>query len=234
MYIPRLHDVMTRWVAMESNPEVWNQFITKMGVASDWQFTDVWGLDPDLLMMVPQPVAALLLLYPISPKTEKLGNDKLILCDEAEVDSNVFFMKQTVGNACGTVAIIHSLLNNVDRIDIGEELKTFRQGCAGKSADERAKMLETNSQIAGKHAEAASCGQTVAPGAEERVNLHFVALVSVGGSLFELDGRKERPVNWGECGTDELLSKGAQVCKKYMACDPDEVRFTVVALSFND
>ena len=29
---------------------------------------------------------------------------------------NVYYMKQTVGNACGTVAVIHSLANNKDAI----------------------------------------------------------------------------------------------------------------------
>ena len=221
-----------RWVPMESNPEVWNELLKQMNVSPDWQFTDVWGLDPELLAMMPQTVAAVLLLYPISPNTESLGREQL-QSRTAEVDSSVFFMKQSVGNACGTVAILHSLLNNSDQIDIGEYARNFKEECAGKSAEERAKALETNSLIAEKHADAASSGQTAAPSADEKVNLHFVAFVSVNGVLYELDGRKERPVHWGECQRDELLSRGAVVCKKYMACDPGEMRFTVVSLTYN-
>jgi hypothetical protein len=29
----------------------------------------------------------------------------------------MYFMRQTIGNACGTVALIHALANNEDRID---------------------------------------------------------------------------------------------------------------------
>ena len=32
----------------------------------------------------------------------------------------MFFMKQTIGNACGTVAIIHSIANNTDVLQLGE------------------------------------------------------------------------------------------------------------------
>ena len=30
--------------------------------------------------------------------------------------AGVYYMKQTVGNACGTVALVHALANNTDRI----------------------------------------------------------------------------------------------------------------------
>lgn len=214
---------------MESNPEVWNTFMSSMGVAGGWGFTDVFGLDPELLMMVPQPVSAVMLLYPISENTEKLGIEKL--AGNSAVSDGVFFMKQTVGNACGTVGILHSLLNNTSRIQIGDILSKFKTDCVSVDPAERADLLANSEVIAGKHAQAASSGQTAAPSAEEKVRLHFIAFVSVDGALYELDGRKERPVNWGPCSEDELLSEAAAACKGYMACDPEEMRFTVVALS---
>lgn len=36
-----------------------------------------------------------------------------------EVSSNLYYMKQTVHNACGTVAIIHSIANNVAELELG-------------------------------------------------------------------------------------------------------------------
>ena len=220
---------MVHWVPMESNPEVWNKFTVEMGVSGDWQFTDVYGLDPELLAMVPQPAAAVLLLYPISENTEALGKRKL---EEGNVCSeNVFFMNQTIGNACGTVGILHSLLNNMDRIAVGPTVTNFRKDCEGLSPKDRAKLLETSKDIAEKHETAAQTGQTAAPDAHTKVQLHFVAFTAVDGHLYELDGRKSGPVNWGPCQTGELLEKSAVAVKEYMSCDPEEMRFTVVALS---
>lgn len=36
-----------------------------------------------------------------------------------EVSSGVFYMKQTIGNACGTIGLLHSLANNRQTLKIG-------------------------------------------------------------------------------------------------------------------
>jgi len=44
------------------------QYVQTLGVSEQWQFVDVWGFESDLLQLLPRPVCAVLLLYPLSDK----------------------------------------------------------------------------------------------------------------------------------------------------------------------
>lgn len=45
-----------------------------------------------------------------------------------------------------------------------------------------------------------------------------------------LDGRKAFPINHGPTSADTLLEDACNVVKKFMERDPEEVKFTIVAL----
>ena len=48
------------------------QYVSHLGMPASWNFTDVWGLDPEVLAFVQGPVKSVLLLYPISYKVRML------------------------------------------------------------------------------------------------------------------------------------------------------------------
>ena len=50
------------------------QYAAKLGMVMEYQFHDVFGLDPDLLAMVPRPCIALLLLFPINEKVHEISS----------------------------------------------------------------------------------------------------------------------------------------------------------------
>ena len=55
-----------------------------------------------------------------------------------------------------------------------------------------------------------------------------MCFVERGGRLWELDGRQPGPVDHGP--TADLLADAIRVMREYMARDPAEVRFTMLAL----
>ncbi|ROL54533.1 Ubiquitin carboxyl-terminal hydrolase isozyme L3 [Anabarilius grahami] len=163
-----------RWLPLEANPEVMNQFLRQLGLVPTWQFGDVYGLEPEVLSLVPRPVCAVLLLFPITEKYETFRQEEeaKIKAQGQEVSSDVYFMKQTIGNACGTIGLIHAVANNQRHLEFepSSPLKAFLLQSAKMSPEEKATFLEKDED-------------------------------------------------------------SAEVCKKFMARDPQELRFTVVALS---
>eukprot|EP01034_Spumella_vulgaris_P034999 gene34999-43157_t len=97
------------------------------------------------------------------------------------------------------------------------------------AADEIADYLEADEEIEEVHEETAMEGQSEVP--EEDVNTHFVCFSVVDGHLYQFDGRKPYPINHGASSQETLLEDACRVVKEFMARDPDEVRFTIVALA---
>ncbi|XP_069061376.1 ubiquitin carboxyl-terminal hydrolase isozyme L3 [Pleurodeles waltl] len=142
-------------------------------------------------------------------------------------------MRQTISNACGTVALIHAVANNQGKLEFGQDsaMKKFLNQSSSMSPEEKAKFLEQDESIRVTHESSAQEGQTEAPNLDDKVDLHFITFVEAYGSLYELDGRKPFPVNHGSTSSDRLLEDAVEVCKKFMNRDPDELRFTLVALA---
>lgn len=88
-----------------------------LGVPEKWNIVDVYGLDTDSLAWVPRPVLAVILLFPCSEKYYKYSEDqnKEIKEKGQVLAKDLFYLKQLVSNACGTVALVHSIGNNMDR-----------------------------------------------------------------------------------------------------------------------
>lgn len=72
------------------------------------------GLDEELLAFVPQPVHAVILLFPCTPKYEEFCKEERQRIDKEgqTVSKNIIFYPQTIANACGTMGVLHSIANN--------------------------------------------------------------------------------------------------------------------------
>ncbi|CAK9874802.1 unnamed protein product [Sphagnum jensenii] len=216
-----------RWLPLEANPEVMNQFVQGLGFPGDAGFFDVYGFDDDLLAMVPTPVLAVLLLFPISPEFYEQEWETL------QVSEKVYFLKQTVGNACGTIGLLHAIGNNLSQLELaeGSYLQRFFKSTASMSPLERATFLENDTELEDAHSLAASAGDTAPPDSTASVDLHFVCFVCVDGGLYEMDGRKQQPVYHGSTSQDSLLKDSVKAIQDFVARNPQSVEFNVIALA---
>ncbi|XP_071374088.1 ubiquitin carboxyl-terminal hydrolase isozyme L1 [Centroberyx affinis] len=215
------------WAPMEINPEMLNKMMSKLGVGGSWRFVDVLGLEGESLSSVPTPCCALMLLFPLTQQHESFRQQQ---ADKVSGGSELYFLKQTVVNSCGTIALLHAVANNKSKVefDTDSALKKFLDETADMASDDRAKHLEKNQAIKEAHDDAAAQGQC-RPEAD-KVNFHFIAFVNVNGQLYELDGRMDGPVKHGATKDDSFIKDAANVCRGFMEREKGEVRFSAVAL----
>jgi ubiquitin carboxyl-terminal hydrolase L3 len=127
--------------------------------------------------MVPQPVKAVLMLFPITSATEDARHQQEANLKESgqELSSNLWFTKQTVSNACGTVAMLHAFANADVKYKPGSFLEKFMAESAQLDPLQRAKLLENPAEgqpdVEQVHQEAGAEGQTAPPPEEENVRV---------------------------------------------------------------
>lgn len=215
---------------MEINPEMLNKMMGKLGVGESWRFVDVLGLEGEQLSSVPKPCCALMLLFPLTQQHESFRSQQ---ADKVSGGSEAYFLKQTAVNSCGTIALLHAVANNKDKMtfDGASALKKFLDETANMSPDDRAKHLEKNQAIFDAHNEIAAQGQC-RPEAD-KVNFHFIAFINVNGQLYEFDGKINGPVNHGPTKEESFVMDAAKVCRGFMEREKGEVRFSAVALCQN-
>ena len=95
-----------------------------LGLSPSISFHDVYSIDDaDLIAFVPRPCLALLLVFPVSATYEKFRKEE----DEGKKDyegfgegEEVLWFRQTIGNACGLIGLLHGVGNGEARKSIGE------------------------------------------------------------------------------------------------------------------
>ncbi len=90
----------------------------------------------------------------------------------APAPDDLFYMKQTISNACGTVALIHAVANNRDKVKLDSGfLKAFLDASAGMTPQQRAEKLEKDDSICQVHDTVAKEGQTKVRRGKQHITL---------------------------------------------------------------
>ncbi|PIO77353.1 ubiquitin carboxyl-terminal hydrolase, family 1 [Teladorsagia circumcincta] len=191
-----------QWHALESNPDTINTFLGKIGVKSV-ECVDIFSFDQEMLEFLPSPQLAVILCFPERGGTRPLEKEYEALKSSGfSTPDNVFFMKQKIGNACGTFALFHALANLEGVIDLGEELSTA-------------------------HEETAREGETEEPA---HVEHHFICYVKKDGVLYEIDSCAPFPRPLGNPAEDEALVTSAGKHIKKLMEEISDASFSAMAL----
>ncbi|KAF8070160.1 peptidase C12 ubiquitin carboxyl-terminal hydrolase 1 [Lyophyllum atratum] len=215
------------WVPLECNPEVFNGWANQAGLDPSDQFYDLYGLDSELLSAIPRPVKAVIFVFPWNEARQRRDAEDGRLAQEGgpKIDENVFWMKQTIRNACGAMAIIHGLANTDVTLIPGSPLHAFFNECRHKPIPERSKLLEDTPIFAEIHASVAAAGQSVLPLTDAHPDQAYCTFISAPGEgstgrrVIELDGGRTGPFDHGEC-TDLLDDVARIVQEKFMDKNP--------------
>lgn len=110
-------------IRSENNPEVMTSLVHKLGLSPELAWHDVYSLDdPSLLDFVPRPAHALLLVFPVSSAYNKAREEEDSSLPEyagTGPEEEVLWFRQTIGNACGLMGILHATCNGMTRDLIG-------------------------------------------------------------------------------------------------------------------
>ncbi|CAK7267957.1 ubiquitinyl hydrolase 1 [Sporothrix epigloea] len=233
-------DASFSFIPLEANPQLMTSLLHRLGVDPAVAVHDVFSLtEPDMLAFVPRPAMGLLLVFPMSDAYEQHR-----LAEDADRDlylgkgssEPVMWFRQTIKNACGLMGLLHATANGPARNFVGEgtPLDALLKQAVDLDPRSRAKLLETNEALAAAHLAAAEQGDTTAPDALDKIDLHYVCFVRTDdGTLWELDGRRKGPLARGRLGPDEdVLSEKALEWGPlaFLARESADLRFSCVAL----
>jgi ubiquitin carboxyl-terminal hydrolase L3 len=125
-------------------------------------------------------------------------------------------MKQTIGHACGLMALLHVVFNleNGRYVTPSSELDTLLKQAIQLAPTERAKLLYDSEFLEKAHMDAASRGSSTAPSPRDENHQHFLAFVQKkDGQVWELNGGMNGPLLRGtlSLGEDLLSEKGLKI-----------------------
>jgi len=161
---------------------------------------------------------------------------------------SLYFMKQVITNACATQAILSILLNMLDKsgktlpefagsgFDAGETLTNFREFTNEFDSQTKGIALSNSDLIKNAHNSfhKQSFFEIVHDDKDEKEDaFHFISYVPHNGTIYELDGLKDGPINVGTYSKDtpnSWLKTVVPEVQKRMQSYGNEVKFNLLAV----
>ena len=212
---------------LSNDPESLTDFATSIGLDENcFQFSELFSFDEEMFQYIPRPIYSLIFLYPYNDDEGPLEEQHQ---EAVKLEEPIpWFTRQTVPNSCGTIAVIHSILNNLSSLKVSDDswLSKFIANAKDKTPDERAELIEGSDDLLDIQEDNANDDDT--PLTESSFSNHFITFISLGGKLWELDGLKPQPVCHGEC-SDLLKDSVALIQKDFLPHIKNQMEVPVCA-----
>ncbi|RJE25301.1 ubiquitin carboxyl-terminal hydrolase, partial [Aspergillus sclerotialis] len=250
------------WSTIESDEGVFTSLIENLGV-KNVQFEELISLDADTIRSLRSffPLSQITIASNLTSQQSSLRRNLPLQMDtrpnqtihpttpqdgtydDTAAEKGVFFAAQTIQNACGTQAVLSVILNqdqstptNHSPIDIGDELRSFKEFTTGFPPELLGEALSNSESIRTAHNAFAKSSpfvdETARTGDEEGGDVfHFIAYTPVNGVLYELDGLQPYPISHGLCGEGQFPEKVIEVVERRIARYPEgETMFNLMAV----
>ena len=97
-----------KWYPLMSDTSMMNALVEKMGFdTSLYEFTDIFSIEPCEIKKITQPVAAVMMLIPLTQVHNQYNEHE----EHTTTADNIWFIWDRVDYACGTIALLHAILN---------------------------------------------------------------------------------------------------------------------------
>ncbi|KAI4717826.1 cysteine proteinase [Aureobasidium sp. EXF-10727] len=237
---------------LESNPEIFTSLAHTLGLCSSLTFHEIYSLDEQCIS---GRILAYTLAFPTSesydeqraaeiPKLKGVDKDdisasKVEQGQEQEQDQGVFWVRQTIHNACGLYALLHAACNGSARTFIPNKTKepnSILDKLIKTPPNQQSNFLDTNAHLEKLYADAANQGDTLPPENGVEVDWHYTCFAPSfdAHKLYELDGDR-----WGPLYRADLLpdsadfdAKAIGLIREYFERETGdkEIQFNVMAL----
>uniref|UniRef100_H2ZHI0 Ubiquitin carboxyl-terminal hydrolase n=1 Tax=Ciona savignyi TaxID=51511 RepID=H2ZHI0_CIOSA len=215
------------WCLIESDPGVFSALIKDFGVQGI-QVEEICSLDSDSFKDL-KPVHGLIFLFKYDQEIQTEGT---VL--EDTLQSDIFFAKQVISNACATQAIINILLNTKhDDVILGSTLDAFKNFTQYFDAGMRGLALSNSKVIQQVHNSFArqQVFEYDEKASKSEDSYHFVGYVPVNGHVLELDGLKGGPVDHGAIEGDDWIETVRPIIqKRIQRYTSGEIHFNLMAV----
>jgi ubiquitin carboxyl-terminal hydrolase L5 len=219
------------WSLLESDPGLFSELLNDLGV-KNVDVEEVWSLD-DLILKSEENTCGIIFLF----KWQGGRHSSMNPISSSSLSSTnntdpVVFIKQVVHNACGTLALLHVVLNR-NGVEIGETLQGLKGFIANMDGETAGSCLASHEAVRIAHnsfvrPEAFSIEDEDSRNEKSGDAFHFVAYVPKHERVYELDGLSKGPVDIGEIGSNWLITARNALQKRINDYSQFEIRFNLM------